>query len=117
MDTAVIEQIPSTTTILQNAGQSKKQAGIRQSTLFESFGINQPQNDVVVRKPMRVIQQQPYEIPEAELISHLVDNEAIKTWQYPTNRPIRDYQYNIVQTCLFTDTVSFNTSHSFSNGG
>jgi Fanconi anemia group M protein len=36
---------------------------------------------------------------------HPYDPEAVKTWLYPSNRPIRDYQINIVQTALFTNTL------------
>lgn len=30
-----------------------------------------------------------------------IDEEAAKTWVYPTNFEVRDYQYNIVQKALF----------------
>ena len=33
------------------------------------------------------------------------DPEAGELWIYPTNYPIRDYQYNIVQRSLFTNTL------------
>ena len=33
------------------------------------------------------------------------DSEAGELWIYPTNYPIRDYQYNIVQRALFTNTL------------
>ncbi|KAJ3414463.1 hypothetical protein HDV05_006556 [Chytridiales sp. JEL 0842] len=36
---------------------------------------------------------------------HPYDPEAVKTWVYPKNRPVRDYQVNIVQTALFTNTL------------
>ncbi|KAI0639199.1 hypothetical protein C8Q77DRAFT_45651 [Trametes polyzona] len=33
------------------------------------------------------------------------DRLAAKTWIYPLNKPKRDYQYNIVQKCLFENTL------------
>lgn len=33
------------------------------------------------------------------------DKENGKTWIYPTNRPIRDYQFNIVRKALFNNTL------------
>lgn len=33
------------------------------------------------------------------------DSDAGKTWIYPTNYPIRDYQYNIVREALFKNTM------------
>ncbi|KNC96281.1 uncharacterized protein SPPG_08433 [Spizellomyces punctatus DAOM BR117] len=36
---------------------------------------------------------------------HPVDPEAIKTWIYPTNVPVRDYQFNIVSRCLHVNTL------------
>ncbi len=33
------------------------------------------------------------------------DKEAGKMWIYPTNYPVRDYQYNIVHKALFTNTL------------
>lgn len=34
-----------------------------------------------------------------------VDPEAIKTWIYPSDPPIRDYQLNIVRESLFQNTL------------
>ncbi|KAH7281773.1 hypothetical protein KP509_36G062700 [Ceratopteris richardii] len=34
-----------------------------------------------------------------------IDLEAAKTWVYPVNVPMRDYQYSIVQTALFSNTL------------
>ena len=33
------------------------------------------------------------------------DHEAGEQWIYPTNYPVRDYQFNIVQKCLFRNTL------------
>ena len=33
------------------------------------------------------------------------DAEAGRRWIYPTNYPLRDYQFNIVQKCLFRNTL------------
>lgn len=36
---------------------------------------------------------------------HKMDEEAIKTWIYPTNVPVRDYQFNIVNKGLLMNTL------------
>ena len=33
------------------------------------------------------------------------DRTAAETWIYPLNKPKRDYQFNIVQKCLFDNTL------------
>ena len=33
------------------------------------------------------------------------DRLAAKTWIYPLNKPKRDYQYNIVKSCLLENTL------------
>lgn len=33
------------------------------------------------------------------------DNNAGDAWIYPTNYPVRDYQYNITKTALFKNTL------------
>ncbi|KAJ1556172.1 hypothetical protein HK405_005860 [Cladochytrium tenue] len=44
-------------------------------------------------------------VPPGFVPKHPFDEEAVKTWLYPTNRQIRDYQFNIAQACLFTNTL------------
>lgn len=36
---------------------------------------------------------------------HLLNYEALRTFVYPTNLPVRDYQLNIVQSALFENTL------------
>lgn len=36
---------------------------------------------------------------------HAFDRDAVKSYIYPTNYPIRDYQYNICRRALFTNTL------------
>ncbi|KAI9188054.1 3'-5' DNA helicase [Blastocladiella emersonii ATCC 22665] len=38
-------------------------------------------------------------------VMHPFDAGAISTWLYPTNKPVRDYQFNIVQKALFRNTL------------
>ncbi|KAI8930021.1 hypothetical protein BC831DRAFT_508680 [Entophlyctis helioformis] len=37
--------------------------------------------------------------------AHPVDETELKTWIYPTNYPVRDYQFNIVHRALFANTL------------
>ena len=83
----------------------------RQSTLFEAFKIpnnnthtslhstsnnhhNEYRNNKNTKKEIEYYNS-----------NHAYDPEAAASWIYPTNRAIRDYQLNIVQTCLFTNTL------------
>ncbi|KAI9206276.1 P-loop containing nucleoside triphosphate hydrolase protein [Polychytrium aggregatum] len=43
--------------------------------------------------------------PSQPTTFHPYDPEAIKTWIYPTNKSIRDYQLNIVSKALFVNTL------------
>lgn len=43
--------------------------------------------------------------PDAVASYHTLDEEAIKTWVYPINYSIRDYQFNIAQSALFSNTL------------
>ncbi|KAL2618007.1 hypothetical protein AAZX31_08G233700 [Glycine max] len=36
---------------------------------------------------------------------HHIDTEAAKTWIYPVNVPLRDYQFDITQSALFSNTL------------
>lgn len=57
-------------------------SGYRQSEI-----IQQPQN--VAQRPLQLSN------------NHTVDEEACRTWIYPTNYPVRSYQLNIVGKALF----------------
>ncbi|KAG0344141.1 hypothetical protein BG004_004704 [Podila humilis] len=52
-------------------------------------------------RPPNTTATAPFEQPT----HHAIDYEAIKTWQYPINYPKRDYQFNIIRTALFTNTL------------
>lgn len=47
------------------------------------------------------------EAPSGVLAENLpgFDSEAGKTWIYPTNKPVRKYQRDIVETCIFQNTL------------
>ncbi|KAL0076648.1 hypothetical protein F4703DRAFT_1884568 [Phycomyces blakesleeanus] len=42
--------------------------------------------------------------PEAQTF-HPFDRDALPTWVYPTNYPIRSYQYSIIKKAIFTNTL------------
>ncbi|KAI8055616.1 hypothetical protein BDF22DRAFT_671143, partial [Syncephalis plumigaleata] len=37
---------------------------------------------------------------------HPIDEDALQTWIYPNNRPVRDYQYDIIRVALFVNTLA-----------
>lgn len=43
--------------------------------------------------------------PNAKESYHTIDQEAIKTYIYPINYPLRDYQFSISRTALFRNTL------------
>ena len=38
-------------------------------------------------------------------VPHSIDREAMRAWVYPMNYPKRQYQFNILHTCLFHNTL------------
>ncbi|XP_027355173.1 DEAD-box ATP-dependent RNA helicase FANCM isoform X2 [Abrus precatorius] len=42
---------------------------------------------------------------EGSTFFHHIDTEAAKTWIYPINVPLRDYQFHITQSALFSNTL------------
>ena len=77
------------------------QQGLRQTTLFggrapEEISASQ------AKKVYNFIADKPPEAPT----HHKLDQEALKTWVYPTNLgTIRDYQYSIVKHGLFNNLL------------
>ncbi|KAM0427486.1 hypothetical protein ACHAPT_007446 [Fusarium lateritium] len=74
----------------------------RQTTLFggsiSSDGPRQSQP-----APARVFRA---DLPPEARTHHAIDEEAMKTWVYPTNLgAIRDYQFSIVKNSLFNNTL------------
>jgi hypothetical protein len=45
----------------------------------------------------------PLSVPKEDLPGF--DVEAGRTWIYPTNYPVRTYQFDIVQSCLYDNTL------------
>jgi ERCC4-related helicase len=78
------------------------QVGLRQTTLFGRQGTNSSVPLSQVNKRYNFVVDQKQEPPT----HHKLDQEAIKTWVYPTNLgTIRDYQFNIVQRGLFNNLL------------
>ncbi|KAH8910774.1 P-loop containing nucleoside triphosphate hydrolase protein [Coniochaeta sp. PMI_546] len=74
----------------------------RQTTLFGRSVRDESQrpSQTLSNRPFRA--DQPPEIPT----HHALNPEALKTWVYPTNLgAIRDYQFSIVKTGLFNNTL------------
>lgn len=89
----------------------------KQLSIYESFGISGPFAATKVQAPKNVKTTQktsilkpvfasvkPSVVYEPE-IAHNINLEAYRTWIYPTNYPVRDYQFNIVQKALFSNTL------------
>ncbi|KAK8492167.1 hypothetical protein V6N11_046972 [Hibiscus sabdariffa] len=78
---------------------SKKDTS-RQSTLDKFIGKVGP------RPPEYNRMVEGYVDVETEEVSSVhIDTEAAKTWIYPVNVPLRDYQFAITKTALFSNTL------------
>ena len=67
---------------------------------------DEDEDDIMVDDEPFEFEQFP-NIPEEPILpmKHSFDSNAIKSWIYPTNRPVRDYQFNITEQCLFQNTL------------
>ncbi|GAU15560.1 hypothetical protein TSUD_45970 [Trifolium subterraneum] len=68
----------------------------KQSTLDNFVRISKKETETIQLKENDV---------EESTCTHLIDIEAAKTWIYPVNVPLRDYQFHITQTALFQNTM------------
>ncbi|KAB5536366.1 type III restriction enzyme [Coniochaeta sp. 2T2.1] len=83
----------------RSLGQSHS---FRQTTLFgdQVSDENPRQSQALTNRPYRA--DQPQDVPT----HHALNPEALKTWVYPMNLgPVRDYQFSIVKTGLFNNTL------------
>ena len=92
----------------------------KQTTLFQTWTSDKSSNGMAERGEVEVTEERdefdtlfqaiPHDLPEpsnktaVDEISGF-DASAGKLWIYPTNYPIRDYQFNIVQKCLYKNTM------------
>jgi len=78
------------------------QTGLRQMTLFGGRALEE---DIPSSQINKVYNYRVDMVPEAPT-HHELDQEALKTWVYPTNLgPTRDYQFNIVRQSLFNNML------------
>ncbi|KAJ4963142.1 hypothetical protein NE237_023081 [Protea cynaroides] len=86
-----------------NLSKPKKSGGARQSTLDKFIGGANRRN-VPEKRPIV------HTVDDNDTVDELpcgvcIDLEAAKTWIYPVNVPLRDYQLSITKTALFTNTL------------
>ncbi|KAL5776376.1 hypothetical protein ACOSP7_009302 [Xanthoceras sorbifolium] len=98
---------PDSTNFSSN-DQSKKPSISKQSKLDKYFGNAGPRPQVGP-KPRQVghgprFDEECGEDDEKTCYVE-IDAEAAKTWIYPVNVPVRDYQFNITKTALFSNTL------------
>ncbi|XP_073225685.1 DEAD-box ATP-dependent RNA helicase FANCM [Cicer arietinum] len=72
----------------------------KQSTLDNFVGIAKKETPTV-----QVQENDAKEEDEEYTCIHNIDTEAAKTWTYPVNVPLRDYQFHITQSALFQNTL------------
>jgi ATP-dependent DNA helicase MPH1 len=77
------------------------QTGLRQTTLFGGRA-----QEEVPASQVKKVHNFIVDLPPEEPTHHKLDEEALKTWVYPTNLgAIRDYQYSIVRNGLFNNLL------------
>lgn len=96
---AVVEMRSDAKSIGNEAEKVKEKGKGKQSTLDNFVGIAEKENQTVQ------FQENDAEIEEESTCTHQIDTEAAKTWIYPVNVPLRDYQFHITQTALFQNTL------------
>ncbi|KAK2967021.1 hypothetical protein RJ640_003377 [Escallonia rubra] len=80
----------------------KRPGTSRQSTLDRFMGI--PNSMPEIKKAHRDQDKANVEFDEMPSCVK-IDAEAAKTWIYPVNIPLRDYQFSITRTALFSNTL------------
>jgi hypothetical protein len=93
-------------TLPSNFNRTPSSGNLRQLTLFGGRVVENPSSSLGSGAnsqafPLTEVPMNPYEKPT----HHRLDEEAIKTWVYPTNMAQRDYQFNIVKKALLTNTL------------
>ncbi|CAK7240916.1 MAG: 3'-5' DNA helicase [Sporothrix thermara] len=86
---------------VRNPLRISSQQSFRQTTLYGD--TLEAESTQVTHMPNHAfVSDRPPEKPT----HHKIDKEAMKTWVYPTNLgPIRDYQFSIVKSSLFNNTL------------
>ncbi|KAJ3351613.1 hypothetical protein HDU83_008768 [Entophlyctis luteolus] len=93
-------------------GMTSNGATRRQATLFESFGIANHRtsdgsnpNGGITASRNAILEDEAADLSLLVKHTHRMDREALKSWLYPTNCPVRDYQFSMIQASLFQNTL------------
>lgn len=106
------------TTLLQTWGYegNMSQRGKHEPTIEEAFHGDDSDDDLFAQleeefpgsnrnDPVHFEELPPISLVEAKETLPGFDLEAGRTWIYPTNYPVREYQFNIVKSCLYENTL------------
>ncbi|KAK0577324.1 hypothetical protein LWI29_031299 [Acer saccharum] len=104
---------PDASTNFSSNDQKKKPSISKQSKLDKFFGNAGPRPQVGLRPQVGQIAQLgpgpqfnvEFDEGDEKMCYLEIDAEAAKTWIYPVNVPVRDYQFNITKTALFANTL------------
>uniref|UniRef100_S4REK3 Helicase ATP-binding domain-containing protein n=1 Tax=Petromyzon marinus TaxID=7757 RepID=S4REK3_PETMA len=86
---------------------SKRGAGVRQQVDFGGYVGDNDDDDVLMVAAAEVEAASGRDAKGHQEVEHLpgFDVSSGDIWIYPTNFPVREYQYSIVQTTLFNNTM------------
>ncbi|KAI9201492.1 hypothetical protein LWI28_024242 [Acer negundo] len=104
---------PDASTNFSSNDQKKKPSISKQSKLDKFFGNAGPRPQVGLIPQVGPIAQLcpgpqfnvEFDEGDEKMCYLEIDAEAAKTWIYPVNVPVRDYQFNITKTALFANTL------------
>ncbi|KAJ3250263.1 hypothetical protein HDU77_006850 [Chytriomyces hyalinus] len=70
----------------------------RPANTLDSFVSHSAHNNAILDDP---------NAPISSLVphTHAINGAALKSWLYPTNCPVREYQFNVIQASMFQNTL------------
>ncbi|KAK8463640.1 hypothetical protein PHAVU_011G000500 [Phaseolus vulgaris] len=98
---AAAREIDVVCQMTSDAQEKGKEKGKQQTTLDRFVSIANAKKESSIPTPTPQLEED----DENPTFVHHIDAEAAKTWIYPVNVPLRDYQFAITQSALFSNTL------------
>jgi hypothetical protein len=105
----ILPETTNTTRYSNHTTEQKSNTLERQTKLYEFTNKFTGIENLKLNKQYSSVSQASKPIETKSVVftpsNHEVDEDGLKTWVYPTNYAERTYQLNIVQVCLFQNTL------------
>ena len=94
-------------TVRKQSIEEAFQADDLDDELFAQFDEAPQNGSKLIDKTDPVDFEELPDVPQTQPLEEIpgFDVQAGRTWIYPTNYPVREYQFNIVKSCLFDNTL------------